>query len=82
MKDLAISDQKLSSDKFIVKAKPDEEEKKNGYKNQEEEKKEEPTRRSARNAGKEFNYDIDAILDEAEKINGSVGGSAISVMLA
>lgn len=43
----------------------------------------EPTRRSARNIGKELNYDIDAILDEAEKINnGPVGGSGISVMLA
>jgi hypothetical protein len=73
-----VSDQKAISDKS-------QEEKKAANKD-EEVKKEAAvvgTRRSARNEGKDLNYNIDAILDAAEEINGGpVGGSGISVMLA
>lgn len=52
-------------------------------KDEEEKKSAVPERRSARNIGKDLNYDIDAILDAADQIsNGTVGGSGISVMLA
>lgn len=68
----AISDQ--NSD---VKKK---EEEKKGKSKDEEEKKGDPidVRRSARNVGKEANYNIDEILDAADQINnGSVGGGGI-----
>jgi len=52
----------------------------------EEEKKgeQESTRRSARNFGKEANYNIDDLLDAAdeEMIAGGKGSGCISVMLA
>ena len=44
----------------------------------------EPSRRSARNAGKDqLNYNIDKILDAAYDVDsGSTGGGCIDVMLA
>jgi len=39
-------------------------------------------RRSARMAGKEYNFDIDDILDQADQMNGPTGGKCVEVMLA
>lgn len=42
-----------------------------------------PSRRSARNVGKDTNYNIDEILDAADALkNVSCGGGGINLMLA
>ena len=73
-----LSDRKLAATKTDLKA----EEKKKGKKDIEEEKAE-PSRRSARNVGKEANYNLDALLEAADEANEKVGGGGgVHVMLA